>query len=255
MVRFLTQASQIKPFAYVSQEKPDSLTKGILFRWPGSKKGNMNAVIMRIALAMTFSVSAMAVSIVIGSGDPGNSGTDDVLFNDGSLWHSGTLVQGNFANEGLGFIVDFTSSSGNGQIQGSSAQAEVKGLSGNNPFTSLTFGLEAGATFQKAIFNVEATVDGHMTIAVSYIDAAGSPYEELVLLDADGQNFYNVAAGDGARITQIEVSTLDSAFASARQFRLGGFEAAQIPDAGSTALLLGLSMFGVVLVRRNLCNE
>ncbi len=76
----------------------------------------MNAAILRIALAMVFSVSAMAVSIVIGSGNPGNTGSDNVLFNDGSLSHSGTLVQGNFANEGLGFIVDSTSSSGNRQI-------------------------------------------------------------------------------------------------------------------------------------------
>ena len=212
----------------------------------------MNAAILRIALAMVFSVSAMAVSIVIGSGNPGNTGSDNVLFNDGSLSHSGTLVQGNFANEGLGFIVDFTSSSGNLQIEGNGGQAEVKGLSGNDPFTSLTFGLEADATFQKAIFNVDATVDGHMTLAVSYIDAAGSPYEELVLLDADSQNFYNVSASDGARITQIEISTLDSAFAAARQFRLGGFQTAQIPDTGWTAVLLGLSIAGLAFARRKM---
>src|SRR6266480_4258528 len=62
-----------------------------------------------IGLALFCSASAWAITITPG---PGNfPGDDNVLFNDPSLMHDGTLVQGNFNGSGNGFIVDFMSSS------------------------------------------------------------------------------------------------------------------------------------------------
>ena len=51
--------------------------------------------------------TAWADPIVITTGNPGNENTDNVLFNNGSLVHSGLLVRGDFNGIGAGFIVDF----------------------------------------------------------------------------------------------------------------------------------------------------
>ena len=66
------------------------------------------------AIMVMASSTAWADPIVITTGNPGNQGTDNVLFNNGSLVHSGLLVQGDFNGAGAGFIVDFTSASGSG---------------------------------------------------------------------------------------------------------------------------------------------
>lgn len=201
------------------------------------------------------SAASYAVPIVIGSGNPGNAGTDNVLFNDPSLTRQGALVQGNFADDGLGFVVEFTSESGNGLLQGGGGQAEIEGLVGNDPITSLTFGLADNATFTKAIFNIDADEDGFLTIAVNFLGALGSPYEELVPLTDNGQNFYHVTAGDGAVISSITLSTEDSGINVARQFRLGGFEnSSRVPDGGATATLLGFGLLGLMAIRKR-ANE
>ena len=194
---------------------------------------------------------ANAIPIVITVGNPGNAGTDNVLFNDDTLVHSGTLVQGNFNGSGAGYIVDFTSSSGTGEIYGGGGQAEIHGGTGNDPFTSLTFGLENGATFTKAILNVgvvnDPKTDGTILFKVSYIDAAGSPYSETFPVAWNGNNYFGIVATT-AKISQITFSTSDVAFHDAQQFRLGGF--APVPDGGTTALLLGMATLGLGYWRR-----
>ena len=66
------------------------------------------------AVMVVASSTAWADPITITTGNPDNQNTDNVLFNNGSLVHSGALVQGDFNGSGAGFIVDFTSASGSG---------------------------------------------------------------------------------------------------------------------------------------------
>lgn len=192
-------------------------------------------------------------AITITPGNPGNAGTDNVLFNDGSLPHSGSLVQGNFSGSGAGFVVNFTSSSGNGQIAGSGGQATINGLAGNNPFTSLTFGLNGGATFTKAILNPDATADGAINFVVNYITPGGS-FAQSFALSGNGQNFFGIDANGTEKITSVTFSTsAPSGFADASQFRLGGFAAPTgIPDGGTTIALLGATLGLLGLARRKL---
>jgi hypothetical protein len=89
----------------------------------------MPQIFQRVILASAaFAIMALASStawadpITITTGNPGNQNTDNVLFNNGSLVHSGTLVQGDFNGAGAGFIVDFTSASGNGNLGVSGGQ-------------------------------------------------------------------------------------------------------------------------------------
>src|ERR1041385_7286880 len=98
------------------------------------------------AIMMVASSTVWADPITITVGNPGNQGTDNVLFNNGSLVHSGTLVQG-----------DFNSSAGSGNLGVSGGQAVLVGGAGNVPFSNTTVQLENGATFTKLILNIDVT--------------------------------------------------------------------------------------------------
>src|ERR1044072_2122005 len=109
------------------------------------------------AVIAVTSATALADPISITVGNPNNQNTDNVLFNNGSLVHSGLVVQGDFNGAGAGFIVDFTSTSGSGNLGVSGGQAVLVGGTGNTPFSNTTVQLENGATFTKLIFNIDVT--------------------------------------------------------------------------------------------------
>src|ERR1044072_514646 len=124
----------------------------------------MPQIFQRVILASAaFAILALASStawadpITITTGNPGNQNTDNVLFNNGSLVHSGTRVQGDFNGAGAGFIVDFTSASGSHNLGVSGGQAVLAGGSGNTPFSNATVQLENNATFTKLILNIDVT--------------------------------------------------------------------------------------------------
>ena len=220
---------------------------------PHARKAGFMALAFMALTLFAGATTAFADPITITTGNPGNQDTDNVLFNDGSLQHTGTLVQGNFSGAGTGFIVDFTSSSGNGQLVGDGGQATVLGGTGNTPFTQLTFGLEGGATFTKAIFNLDVTNDagdGNATITVNYFDTVtNQTFSQVFAVQANGQNFFAVEASMNAVITSIEISTSDTSFINAAQFRLGGF--AQATPEPTTMLLLGTGLASIAAgVRR-----
>ncbi len=163
---------------------------------------NLQRLVLSLAAAvvmMAASSTAWADPITITVGNPGNEGTDNVLFNNGALIHSGTLVQGDFNASGAGFIVDFTSGSGNGNLGVSGGQAVLVGGAGNNPFTNVTVQLENGATFQKLIFNIDVTngltPPTQVQFTVNYTLVGGQVFNQVFTVDANGQNFFGIQAG------------------------------------------------------------
>src|SRR6185369_5535253 len=150
------------------------------------------------AIMVIASSSAMADPITITVGNPGNQNTDNVLFNNGSLIHSGTLVQGDFNGSGAGFIVDFTSASGNGNLGVSGGQAVLIGGSGNSPFSNATVQLENGATFTKLILNIDVTntlqFPTSVQFTVNYTLAGGQVFNQVFTVDTNGQNFFGIEA-------------------------------------------------------------
>ena len=212
------------------------------------------AVVASVALG---SSSGRAVPVTI-TMENDNQDIDNVLFNDGSLSHSGSLVQGNFNGSGAGFIIDFTSFSGTHQLVSNGGQARIEGGVGNTPYRSLTFGLESGATFTKAVLNANASADGQIDFMVSYIDANFSPFEAFFAMDGNGENYF-IRASEGARITQVTFSTSTLpetvGFSDTRQIRLGGFAAADnnsqnVPDGGATSLLLGFAVVAIGALKK-----
>lgn len=212
---------------------------------------------------MMASATVLADPITITTGNPGNQDTDNVLFNNPALVHSGLVVQGDFNGAGAGFIVDFTSTSGSGNLGVSGGQAVLVGGIGNTPFTNTTVQLENGATFTKLILNIDVTnglaPPNQVQFTVNYTLAGGQVFNQVFTVDANGQNFFGIQAGEGAVINSVTVQALgNTTFADINQWRLGGFAGPQqteVPEP-ATLLLLGTGLAGTAsAVRRRLKNR
>jgi hypothetical protein len=204
------------------------------------------------------SSTAWADPITITTGNPGNTGTDNVLFNNGSLIQSGLLVQGDFNGIGTGFIVDFTSTSGSGNLGVSGGQAVLVGGTGNTPFSNVTMQLENGATFTKLILNIDVT-DGlppptQVQFTVNYTLAGGQVFNQVFTVDTNGQNFFGIEAAEGAVINSVTIQGLNgTTFQNIDQWRVGGF--AQPTPEPASLFLLGSGLVGVAGALRRRHNK
>lgn len=207
------------------------------------------------------SSTALADPIVITTGNPGNGNTDNVLFNNPALNHSGLLVQGDFNGSGAGFIVDFTSASGSGNLGVSGGQAVLVGGTGNTPFNNVTVQLENGATFTKLILNIDVTnglpPPTSVQFTVNYTLVGGQVFNQVFNVDANGQNFFGIEAFEGAVINSVTIQGLNgTTFADINQWRLGGFSTpGEVPEPASL-FLLGSGLVGTAgALRRRFKNR
>jgi len=168
------------------------------------------------ALLVMTGVSTAHADIIFTLGNSPLADSDNVLFTGNNLSHSGSLVQGNFNGSGSGFVVDFSSNSGNGNLQApSGGQARVEGATGNTPLLDLTFGLE-GASFTGVVLN-PFNGSGIATLLVTEPNGNTSTFSYNL---GNGQNFLTITAINGQQIDSVSL-TAPEGFTDLRQVRIG----------------------------------
>jgi len=207
----------------------------------------MHIALKSFATATVVAVVGLAAArpahaaIIVATGN-NNQGIDNVLLTDAA---DVDLVTGTL-NAGL-FDVYFLSSGGKLSAT-ASGQAVITPGAGNDPFTALSFYIDA-ATFTRAVFNVNSADDGLLRLSIT--DMNGALFIADMPIDDHGQNFFTIDATNGQRITNIGLLALGTVeLEDLRQVRIGGVEREVAVPEPASMILFGAGWAALAAARR-----
>jgi hypothetical protein len=204
---------------------------------------------LMLMLAGSAAVIPARADLIISTGiSGGNQYTGNVVFNDPlqDLLGPALWVRGHIQN---GASVDFL---GKENLIANGGQAQIDAQDGG--FQSLLISLTdpPGGTFTKAIFDLDASAAGHVTIQAT--ELGGQSLTGTFGLDQHGNNFFTTIdlSADGIKSILI---TSDVDLSDIKQIRMGTGPIGTVPEPAGI-LLLGSALLGVLAFhKRRISNR
>ena len=212
----------------------------------------LSALVLGALASLPFCAAA---SVVFATGNPGNTGTDNVVFSPcGFATPDGTTVNG-CLNTSHSTKVDFT---GDETLHVNGGQARVEADNGSFNFLSIAMNAPY-LGFDKIIFNIHTDEDndtGKVDITVKLFSPGAPATQTQSFTVGDGANFFNIVSDGGDVMQWVSIASQSGSwsvdFDDVRQIRIGvATPPGQLPEPGSLALTgAGLGLAALAARRR-----
>ncbi len=220
------------------------------------------------AAALLGSVSTANATFVLGTGNPGNTGTDNVIVNacTGNTTGPASLVQGCLNTSHTTLVNVSTNGPGSLIANGGQARFDHSGSTLLDDF-AINFA-DSSMGFTKIIFNINGAdaINSNVTFTVNAVDQFGNIEAAQVFnstISGNGQNFFSLTSTDGEVATRVSAQSSLTNIEDIRQVRLGGVGDVPVctgpgpcgsPGPGvpepATLFLLGSALLGYGALRR-----
>jgi hypothetical protein len=218
----------------------DRLVKGELPMKTSFKYAASVCALSGVALAL--SIGMASADIVIGTGNNPAIVDQNILFQNVAGNNTTSLTTDTNSNPAT--RVTFTS---NEALTGtaSAGQARIFDTAGNG-FNQIGWQLQNGFGFTGNVFNINDLSATGVIINVEDQFANTGTFSQQFSLNLNGENFFNIAAINGEKITSVNLTAVGGLFQDIRQDRIGGVGpiTSAVPEPSTWAMMI-LGFFGV----------